>query len=436
MKLSEKRRVLLGSITVKVGTVAGRRLAALLSRDLHSKAQLPALATIGACTGNQAAFGFSSDRKAGGSCGSSEECPKRVRLEGQDFRRAGQDRGLGGLRLTLRLALPVVPTLVALLALDVLLSSPKDRETTTIQHSVRGRVIPIGGQPLRAAKVEFSTIDGTKLGERELAYEGTFAFEDVLPGKYLLTLERENEATIGRPVEVKSYPTPTLVFLEITLNRDSASVREIVTQASNPNYGVSKEPSSAVSRKALRAFEQAAKESARGAPEKAIVLLQKAILEQPDYFEAHNNLGVQYQKLRRWEQAAQSYRRAIELNPRLAKTHVNLASVFLELGQIQSGLESLEAARQAEPGLASTHRFLGELYFRKQDYVKAQESLETATRLGPQESSRAFALLAEIALRHDDEERARQYLDLMKQYFPSDPETLRVEAAIHGATKP
>jgi len=314
----------------------------------------------------------------------------------------------------------------------------KDRNTpsSAVLHSVRGRVIPIGGQPVRAAKVRLATNDGKEMGERVLAYEGTFAFESLLPGQYLLTLEREDEATIGRLVEIRSYSAPKVVFLEITLNKESASIREIVTDATNQDFSALKEPPSQVSRKVLREFEQAAKESASGSPAKAIVHLQRAIREQPDYFEAHNNLGVQYQKLRQWDQAIQSYRRAIELRPSSAQAHVNLATVFLEQGQIQPAMDSLEAARKTDPGSAFVHLVLGELYFRKQDYLKAQESLETATRLSPQDSRQAFGLLVQIALRHEGTARARQYLDVMKQYFPSDPETLKLEATIQSAAKP
>jgi tetratricopeptide (TPR) repeat protein len=315
-------------------------------------------------------------------------------------------------------------------------ANDRHKATSEIRHAVRGRVIPLGGQPLRAARVRLATGEGKVIGERVLAYEGTFAFEDLLSGRYILTLEREDEATIGRPVEIKSYPAPKVIFLEITLNQESASVREIVTDTSNPDFSALKVTPSLVSRKALRSFEQAAKESAHGSPEKAILSLQKAIREQPDYFEAHNNLGVQYQKLKQWDQAIRSYRRAIELRPNSARARVNLAAVFLEQGDIVSALESLEAARKAEPGAAYVHLVLGEFYFRRQDYLKAQESLETATRLSPQESRQAFGFLVQIALKHEDTALARQYLDVMKQYFPSDPETLKLEATIHAIAKP
>ena len=325
---------------------------------------------------------------------------------------------------------------VAVCSIGSVEAKDRDVRSPVVLHAIRGKVIPIGGQPLRATKVRLTTNDGQDRGERLLAYEGTFSFEGLSPGGYLLTLDREDEATIGRPVEIKSYPVSKVVFLEITLNKESASVREIVTDASNREFGTLKELPSEVSRKALRAFEQAAKESTAGSPEKAIVHLQRAIREQPNYFEAYNNLGVQYQKLQQWDDAIRAYRRATELRPKSAKAHLNLAVVFLEQGQMHEALDSLEAARKAEPGSANVHLLLGQIYLKKQDYLNAQEQLETATRLSPQTSRQAFELLIEIALHHKDVDHARQYLNVMKQYFPSDSQILTLQETIQAATKP
>ncbi|MCI0420306.1 MAG: tetratricopeptide repeat protein [Acidobacteria bacterium] len=276
-----------------------------------------------------------------------------------------------------------------------------------VLHALRGKVIPIGDEPLRSAKVRLASSEGKVIGERLLGYEGGFVFANLRPGKYQLTLEREEQATIARSVEIKSYLTPKVVFLEITLNIESASVREIVTDPSSKDLNAPVEEPTRVSHKALRAFEQAAEESARGNHAKAIGHLEEAIREQPDYFEAYNNLGVQHQKLRQWEQAIQAFRRAIELRSHSPRPHVNLANAYWELGRIQAAIESLEAARKVDPRSAHLHSALGQLYFRKQDYVKAQESLETATRLSPGESRRAFVLLVQIALLHQNSDRAR-----------------------------
>jgi tetratricopeptide (TPR) repeat protein len=311
-----------------------------------------------------------------------------------------------------------------------------DARSSVVLHAIRGKVIPVGGQPLGAAKVRLTTSDGQERGERVLAYEGTFSFEELSPGGYLLTLDRQDDAMIGRPIEIKNYPVSKVVFLEITLNKESASVREIVTDASNRDFGTLKEQPSEVSRKALRSFEQAAKESAAGSPEKAIVHLQRAIREQPNYFEAYNNLGVQYQKLQRWNEAVRAYRRATELRPNSAKAHINLAVVFLEQGQTGQAVDSLEAARKADPGSATVHLLLGQIYLRKKDYLNAQEQLETATRLNPQSSRQAFVLLIEIALHHHEVDRARQYLDVMKQYFPPDSDISSLQEKIQAASKP
>ena len=110
--------------------------------------------------------------------------------------------------------------------------------------------------------------------------------------------------------------------------------------------------------------------------------------------------------------------------------------MFLQQGRTQEALDSLGAARKAEPGSAVVHLLMGQIYLRKQDYLNAEERLETATRLSPQDSRQAFKLLVEIALHHKDVDRARQYLDVMKQYFPSDSDIARLQAAIEAATEP
>jgi cytochrome c-type biogenesis protein CcmH/NrfG len=96
----------------------------------------------------------------------------------------------------------------------------------------------------------------------------------------------------------------------------------------------------------------------------------------------------------------------------------------------------VEAARKADPGSATVHLLLGQIYLRKKDYLNAQEQLETATRLNPQSSRQAFVLLIEIALYHNEIDRARQYLDVMKQYFSSDSDISRLQEKIQAATKP
>jgi tetratricopeptide (TPR) repeat protein len=306
-----------------------------------------------------------------------------------------------------------------------------------ILHSLRGRVIDLDGQPLSRTKVRLTSSQAVLIGSQTLGYEGSFAFEDLPAGTYLLTLEREGAATVVRTIEIKSYPTAKVVFLEIRLDQESAaSVREIVTDFSRQDPSKRLETPTRVSKKAQRAFEMAVEASERGSRTKAIEYLEKATREQPDYFEAYNNLGVQHQKLRQWPQAIQAFRRAIELRRDSAKPYLNLGLVYWEQEEIESAIECFESARKLDDSSLLAHQALGQLHFRKQNYVKAQEHLEIATRLNPREARAAFLLLAELEILSQNPGRAKEYLEVMLQYFPSDPEALKLQQTLKEGPKP
>ncbi len=295
-----------------------------------------------------------------------------------------------------------------------------------VVHTVRGKVIALGGSPLSTVRVQLAGSGGTVLGQVILSYDGSFVFESVSPGSYRLTIERQDAATIGRALEIKPYPTPKTILLEIQLNNEAASIRELVTEVPRKEAQPRVEAPTQVSKKALKAFQQAVAESERGNSQRAIAHLETAVREQPNYFEAYNNLGVQHRKLRQWDEAIRAFRRALELRTDSAKPHVNLGVIYGELGQTKEAITSFETARRLEPNSTAIHIALGQLYFQKQDYLNAEESLETATRLNPAEARQAFLLLVEIALRHQDKQRGRQYLQIMKEYFPADPDAIRL----------
>lgn len=323
------------------------------------------------------------------------------------------------------------------ISLGQLVGSESRVSPTAARHWLRGKVINLDGQPLSRIRVQLAHGDGTPIGSQSPGYDGNFVFEQLAPGSYLLTIEREHGAAIGRTVEIRAYPTPKTIFLEIKLDAESsASIREIVTDFTLRDSIKRAERPTRVSKKALKAFQLAVAASERGDRLKAIDYLEQALREQPDYFEACNNLGVQHLKLGQWPQAIQAFQRAIELRPDSVKPYLNLGTVYWRLGQLEPAIESFESANRIEPNSVIIHSSLGQLFFQKQNYLKAQEHLETATRLNPKEARSAFLLLIQLANSHQDFGRARQYLEVMLQYFPADPEALKFQEVLSKRVRP
>jgi len=84
----------------------------------------------------------------------------------------------------------------------------------------------------------------------------------------------------------------------------------------------------------------------------------------PSSFQAHNNLGLQYQHLGRFDEAIYEYKRALEIKPDLIEAHANLADLYFKLNAFDAAkveyelLEKLDLGKKA----GETQNNLGNLY--------------------------------------------------------------------------
>ena len=86
----------------------------------------------------------------------------------------------------------------------------------------------------------------------------------------------------------------------------------------------------------------ATRSRAQGELEQAIRSYERALALNPDYVDAHSNLGLSLQLLGRFDEAAHHYERAIALNPEYAHARWNQALLQLLFGDFASGLPNYE----------------------------------------------------------------------------------------------
>src|SRR5436853_3158950 len=84
----------------------------------------------------------------------------------------------------------------------------------------------------------------------------------------------------------------------------------------------------------------------------AVETFKRAIQLKPDYAEAHNDLGMAYCRLNRNDEAIESFRQAIRLNPRLAEAYYNLGTAYYNLGRLQEAMTSFKQAVGLKPDYA------------------------------------------------------------------------------------
>ncbi len=101
-----------------------------------------------------------------------------------------------------------------------------------------------------------------------------------------------------------------------------------------------------------------------------LVFYKNIIKYSPDSFQAHNNLGLQYEYLGRFNEAEREYKKALAIKPDLIEARSNLASLYFKLklyNQAKIEYESLESnqlgAKAAEVGnnLGNIYEVTGKL---------------------------------------------------------------------------
>jgi tetratricopeptide (TPR) repeat protein len=84
-------------------------------------------------------------------------------------------------------------------------------------------------------------------------------------------------------------------------------------------------------------------------PNKAVPLLEPVVAEHPNWADAHNNLGIAYHRLKRYDDALREYTKAAEIAPKMASAVMNRVYCLAEMGEKEAALEGIERAIEESP---------------------------------------------------------------------------------------
>src|SRR5262249_42796239 len=152
--------------------------------------------------------------------------------------------------------------------------------------------------------------------------------------------------------------------------------------------------------------------------------LEAALAIAPEFYNAHNSLGIAYQKLQRYRDGEKEFNRARELNPRSVDPLVNLGSLFMQEAEdanvtktrrlrgriLDQALDILEAAVKLNPRSGPAHYLLGAANYKSAFYEEAEANLKRALELD-RRVSEARLMLANLYMRQKKWELALESLD-------------------------
>ncbi len=130
----------------------------------------------------------------------------------------------------------------------------------------------------------------------------------------------------------------------------------------------------------------------QGQLEGAAKMLGVAVSIQPNYAEAHFNLGVVLKDLGQIDAAIESYRTAIIITPNYPDAHNNLGRIFLDIENYNAAIESFEWAIAYQHDLSEAHNNLGNAFNFCGRAEEAIKSFEKAILYNPDYDKAYFNL--------------------------------------------
>ena len=145
-------------------------------------------------------------------------------------------------------------------------------------------------------------------------------------------------------------------------------------------------------------FDKAYKASLAGRYDEAIDYYRKAIEINPDFGNAHANLGVTYMNKGNLNEALSTLQKALALDAQNAGTNYNLGLVYDKMGRTDDAIASYEKSIAINPSFPNAYQNLGIAYFEKNLKPMAAECFYKAALLFDKQGETKSALHAYDAL--------------------------------------
>lgn len=297
-------------------------------------------------------------------------------------------------------------------------------------YSIRGRVLLSTGRDIdQRIEVRLERSGMQPVATTYTDAIGNFEFRNLAAGTYHIVIHVEGFKDVNQSVSLYSSAdafATTSIFLA---PKDSGYAKKTGLDAADPNIIDVSQLS--LPKKAVQNYEKGVEENKKGRPEKAMKLFEEAIKIAPNFFRAHTELGLLYQKAGRYRDGEREYRLAHELVPRNAEPLINLGSLYVQESEFRKeegratvgklldhALDALEEAVKLDPHSAIAYYYLGMANLQSSFLEEAEAALKTAWALDPKIGITRI-MLANVYVRQNKWEEALANVDA---YLEENPE--------------
>jgi Flp pilus assembly protein TadD len=245
--------------------------------------------------------------------------------------------------------------------------------SVSAQLGIRGQMfMPDGSPAQKPTRFTLLTDNGTRTEIFYTDSNGRIALPRInFP--YTILVESDGE----------TFDTTTVSFNPVHAGNYIVVNLRPLSVASSPAPGTVKANAgdANVSPKARQMYEEATKLLQAGKYDEALEFLRRAISLQPNYVQAHNDMGAVYMKMNQLDKAEATLRHAIKLNDKWYLPQLNLGLVLNRQRKHKDAAILLTALRNNNPDQPKIHAPLIEALIEAHQWPQAEEELEKALAL-------------------------------------------------------
>ena len=291
-------------------------------------------------------------------------------------------------------------------------------------NSIVGQVLAPSGRPIESRlRIKLSTMTR---GDRIFTtnQNGNFAFRGLPAGSYTVVIDKEVDfKPVSQTVDIIQFrgaPAQTYT-LNIRLEfKERTEAKPAVVNAELLN----------VPKKALTHYETAMELAKKNEQQGAIDELKLAIAEHPTFTQAINDLGVQYLKLNKLDEANDAFLAALKINPESFPALINRGIVNVMMKRYGEAVPMLRKALKNHEQSAVGHYFLGQALANLGLFDDAEAELLKSLELGKEEMKEAHRILAIIYSAKGSKKRAADELETYLKLTPNTPDAEKLKDQI------
>lgn len=307
------------------------------------------------------------------------------------------------------------------------------------KHRIQGRIFFPSGRRSDTPTIKVS-LESTSSERLSVMADlnGSFAFQNLLPGSYSLSVDagsdyeiaRESVTIEGTAIRTRNISSAELARTNVPRN---FSVLINLRLKNNPNGnkpGVVNAALANLPKSAVEQYEKGLIAAQSGDAKKAVEHLKAAISFYPEFALALNELGVQYLRLGQPDKAVETLRAALRIKPDEFTPRLNYGIALLEKKEVAEAEAQLREALKKNEASWAAHMYLGIALISLRNYDGAEKEMRRTLALGGDKLSLPHYYLGGIYWKNKDYKRAADELEIYLKLAPKAVEAERLRATI------